>query len=76
MVTTISNMVKENLNALHATKKSFMEAESSEKNWSTLRYYKRIYMNEGFMTVDIVYYRKQNCMGWYGPAKISDILGD
>ena len=30
---TTNNMVKVNLNALHAVRKSFMEAESSEKIW-------------------------------------------
>ena len=66
---TTSEMVRTNLNALYAARKSFIEAESSEKNWRAQRPNVRTYVDE-FVTGDTVYYRRQNCKGWRGPAKI------
>lgn len=67
---TTSDMVRINLNALHAVRKSFMEAESSERIRRALRYNVRTYADEGFVTGDCVYYRRQNYNGWRGPAKV------
>ena len=47
-----------------------MEAELREKNQIALRSNVRTYMEEGFDTDDSVYYRRQNCKGWCGPAKV------
>ena len=66
---TTSEMVRLNLNALHAVRKSFREAESNEKIWRALRSNVRTYVNEEFVTDDS-YYRRQNCKGWHSPAKI------
>ena len=59
-----SEMVRTNLNASHAMKKSFIEAESSEKIQRPLRSNVRTYVDEEFVTGDTVYYRRQNCKGW------------
>ena len=66
---TTSNMVGVNLNALHTTRKSFMEAEASEKIQRSLRSNVKTYADEGFVTGESVYYRRQNCKGWHDPAK-------
>ena len=49
---TTSEMVKANLNVLHAVRKSFIEAESSEKIQIALRSYVRTYADEEFVTGD------------------------
>ena len=36
-----------------------------------LRHNVRTYMDEEFVTGDTVYYRRQICKGWHGPAKVS-----
>ena len=61
--TTFSEMLRTNLNALHAVRKSFIEAESSEKIQRALSSNVRTYENEEFVTGDIVYYRRQNYKG-------------
>ena len=63
-------MVRVNLNAFCAARKSFMEAESSKKIRRALRSNVRTYADEEFVTGDNVYYRRQNCKGWHSPAKI------
>lgn len=47
-----------------------MEAKSSERIRRALRYNVRTYADEGFVTGDCVYYRRQNYNGWHGPAKV------
>ena len=67
---TTSEIVRTNLNALHAIRKSFIEAESSGKIRRVLRSNIRIYANEEFVTGKAVYYRRQNCKRWHGPARV------
>ena len=67
---TTSNIVEVNLNALHAARKNFMEPESNKKIWRELRSHVRTYADEGFLTSDNVCYRRENCKGWCGPAKV------
>ena len=55
----LSNIVRVNLNASHAVKKNFIEAESSKKIQRVLRSKVRTYVNEGLMTRHSVYCRKQ-----------------
>ena len=47
-----------------------MEVESSKEIWRALRSNVRIYVDEGFVTGDSVYYRRQNCKGWCDLAKV------
>ena len=63
-------MVRITLKALHAVRKSFMEAESNKKIQRVLRSNVRTYAVEGFVTGDTVYYRRQNCKGWHSPVKV------
>ena len=59
-----------NLNTLHAARRSFIEAESSEKIRRALRFDVRTYVDEEFVTGDTVYYRRQNWKGSHSPAKV------
>ena len=65
---TTSDIVRVNLNALHVVRKSFFKAESSKR--IALRSNVRTYSDEGFVSGDNVYYRRQSCKGWNGPAKV------
>ena len=67
---TTNKMVRINLNALHAARKSFIEVESSEKIQRALRSNVRTYADKGFVTGDTVYYWRQNCKGWRGLTKV------
>ena len=64
---TTNEVARINLNALHAARKSFIEAESSKIIQRALRSNVR---DEEFVTSDTVYYRRLNCKGWCGPAKV------
>ena len=59
---TTIEILRTNLNALHATRKSFIESESSEKIRRPLRSNVRTYADEEFVAGDTVYYRRQNCI--------------
>ena len=50
--------------------KNFIETESSEKIWRALRSNVRAYVNEELVTDDTINYRRQNCKGWCGSAKV------
>ena len=62
-------MVRRNLNALHAVRKSFIEVELSEKFWRALRSNIRNYADEELVTGVTVYYRRQNYKEWHTSAK-------
>ena len=69
---TISEMLRTNLNALHAVRKSFIEAESSQKIWRGLRSNVKTYVDEEFVTSDIVNNELTNLKGIvsaYGNAR-------
>ena len=51
---TTSEMVRTNLNTLHTARKSFIEAESSEKIQRALRSNVRTYEDEEFLTRDTI----------------------
>ena len=59
--TTTCNLVRVSLNALHAARKSFIEAESGKKIQRVLK--SKVKTDEGFVTSDSVYYRRQSCKG-------------
>lgn len=64
-------MVRANLNTLYAARKSFMEAEASEKKiMRALQSNVKANLDEDFLTVDNVYCKRQNCKGWCGPVKV------
>ena len=44
--------------------------KSSKKVWIVLRSSVRTYADEGFVTGNSVYYKRQNCKGWYGSTKV------
>ena len=67
---TTSEIVRTNSNALHAARKSFIEAESSEKIWRELVSNVRTYEYKEFVTSNTVYHRRQNSKVWCVPAKV------
>ena len=69
-VATTSDMVRVNVKVLHAEKESIMEAKSREKIQRALRSNVKTYADEEFVTGNTVYYRRQNCKGWHGLAKV------
>ena len=67
--TTKSHVIEKHLNTLHASRKAFMEAESSERIKRALR--RQIRPNSGnFETGDKVYYKRADTTEWKGPAKV------
>ena len=64
---TTSNMIRVNLNALHAARKSFMNVESSKKIRRALKSNVRIYADDWIVTGDSVYEWRQNCQKWRRP---------
>ena len=65
--TTISEMFAKHLNALHAGRQAFVQAETSERIRKALRHQIRS-LGEQFQTDDKVYYKRDN--KWKGPGKV------
>ena len=65
-----SNIVRENLNALHAARKAFMHQESSEKLARALNRQTRTYGDKPFLIGDDVFYKRNQSSRWQGPAKV------
>ena len=68
--TTTSDMVRMNINARNTARKSFIEAEASEKIRRALRSKVRSYADEEYCSGQKVYYRRANVKGWRGPATV------
>jgi transposase InsO family protein len=67
--TTISSIVGKHISALHATRKAFLEAESSEKIRRALR--KQIRPSgDNYVTGDRVYYKRPDSVKWKGPGVV------
>ena len=68
-VETISECFNKHLAGLHAARRAFIESESSEKIKRALRH--KIRTNEtNFEPGDKVYYLRDKCDRWLGPAKV------
>ena len=67
---TESVTVMENLVALHAARKNFIAAESSEIIKRALTHQVRTYADEFYKNGDVVFYRRKGCKGWKGPATV------
>ena len=67
--TTISKRFTEHLNSLHAARKAFIESESCIRIKRALKH--KIRTNETvFNPGEIVYYKRDSCDRWIGPAKV------
>ena len=64
-----SEVVLTHLNAMHAARSTFVAAESSERIKRGLRHQVRV-TEDIFMNGEKVYYKKDGCNRWRGPARV------
>ena len=67
---TSSDVVRENLNALHSARKNYIMAESSDRIKRALRKNVRSYTEVEFVAGEKVYYKRKARKGWSGPGKV------
>ena len=67
---TSSDIIRENMNAMHVARQKYIEAESSEKIRRALRHNVRSYADVKYSNGDRIYYRRKNFKGWKGPATV------
>ena len=67
---TSSDIVRENLKALHSARQAFMASESSERIRRALRHNVRTSGEQKFFTNDKVYYHRLNSKEWKGPCTV------
>ena len=65
---TSSDIIRENMTAMHVARQKFIEAESSEKIRRALRHKVRSYADVKYSNGDRIYYKRKNFKGWKGPA--------
>ena len=66
-----SDIVRNNLNAMHKARENFIKAESSERIMKALRHKVRTYSEEEFSNGEKVYYQaRRGRKGWRGPGKV------
>ena len=65
-----SDIVRENLNAMHAARKAFIASESSEKIRRALSHNVRTSNDVKYYTGDSVYYKRKDSREWKGPGKV------
>ena len=68
--TQSSDVVRKNLEAMHAARQNFIKAESSEKIRRAMRHKVRSYADHRFENGEKVYYRRRKFKGWKGPATV------
>ena len=68
--TTSSQIVADHLNSLHKARKSYVEAESSDRIRRALKGHISEGTHQKFCVGDIVYYKRQASKTWLGPAKV------
>ena len=65
-----SDLVRENLNALHSARESFIKNENSDKIKKALRHNIRTYAEVNYSPGDKVFYKRRKDKKWQGPAKV------
>ena len=55
---------------MHAARKCFIQAESSDRIRRALSHNVRTYADVTYCSGDIVYYRRKNFKGWKGPGTV------
>ena len=65
-----SEVVADNLNAMHAARKQFIECEFSEKLKRALRHQVRISIAQTYKNGDTVLYKRNMCDRWLGPGTV------
>ena len=72
---TSSQLVADNLSALHMARKAFVESEASRKLKSALNRQTRSATSKSYVIGDSVYYKRKAEKEWRGPGKIIGIDG-
>ena len=67
---THSQLVLKHLNAMHAARKAFIEAESNEKLRKALKSKARVTTGLIYDFGDLVYYKRKDSDKWKGPGKV------
>ena len=67
---THSQLVLKHLNAMHAARKAFIEAESNEKLCRALKSKARVTTRFVYNLGDLVYYKRKDSGKWKGPGKV------
>ena len=67
---TSSQLVRENLEALHRARENFVKAESSERIRRALRKNIRTYSEVEFVPGEKIYYKRKMDKDWRGPGKV------
>ena len=70
MEVSSSDLLRQNMEAIHSSRKHFVMAESSDKIRKALRHNVRTYTDVVYENGDRVYYRRKNFKGWKGPAVV------
>ena len=65
-----SEIIRQNLNALHSSREAFIKSESSEKIRRALRHNVRTSGDIKYLTGDSVYYKRLNSRKWSGPGTV------
>ena len=68
--TTSSEIVRKNLDAMHAARKNYIASESSERIRRALRHKVRSYADQHYESGQQVFYRRKSMKGWRGPGKV------
>ena len=66
----VSEIVRENLEAMRAARQAFIKAESNEKIKRALRHNIRPSAKNIFLQGDIVFYKRSDSREWRGPGKV------
>ena len=67
---TTSEIVAQNLNALHFARQNYMKSESSSKIKQALKHQVRTFSDVIYNTGDIIYYKRKDNSSWSGPASV------
>ena len=66
----VSEILRQNLNALHAARRAFIESEHSERVKRALSHNIRTSNNQRFLNGDLVYYKRLDNPEWKGPGTV------
>ena len=67
---SVYEVIRKNISALHVAREKYIEAQSSEKIKKALRSKTRTFSNISYNCGDRVFYKRKNVKGWKGPATV------
>ena len=68
---TSSQVITDDLNAMHAARQAFIQSESSEKVTHALTHQIRTSGDDTYTTEDLVLYKRANSEQWHGPGTVT-----